>query len=81
MAKTGITGIFSFNKFIMWNDIHNNAHKTRSQNKIGLQPHQRVEWDTTAEEVDAAYMDGEQLSPANIVLPIIAEFISAGSDL
>ena len=32
----------------------------------------KIEWDVTAEEVDAAYMD-RQLSPADIVLPIIAD--------
>lgn len=72
VEEQAILGIFSFNKFIMWNDIHNNAHKLTQNKVVSSLINGKIEWDVTAEEVDAAYMD-RQLSPADIVLPIIAD--------
>ena len=72
VEEQAILGIFSFNKFIMWNDIHNNAHKLTQNKVVSSLINGKIEWDVTAEEVDAAYMD-KQLSPADIVLPIIAD--------
>lgn len=68
-----ILGIFSFNKFIMWNDIHNNSHKLIQNKIVSSLINGKIEWDATAGgEVDATDMD-KQLSPADIVLPIIAD--------
>jgi len=72
VEEQAILGIFSFNKFIMWNDIHNNAHKLTQNKVVSSLINGKIEWDVTAKEVDAAYMD-RQLSPADIVLPIIAD--------
>lgn len=73
VEEQAILGIFSFNKFIMWNDIHHNSHKL-SQNKIvSSLINGKIEWDSvTEEEIDAVNMD-KQVSPADIVLPLIAD--------
>lgn len=73
VEEQAILGIFSFNKFIMWNDIHYNSHKL-SQNKIvSSLINGKIEWDSvTEEEIDAVNMD-KQVSPAEIVLPLIAD--------
>ncbi|UVV60590.1 DUF4011 domain-containing protein [Bacteroides thetaiotaomicron] len=72
VEEQAILGIFSFNKFIMWNDIHNNAHKLTQNKVVSSLINGKIEWDAITEEMDASYMD-RQLSPADIVLPIIAD--------
>lgn len=72
VEEQAILGIFSFNKFIMWNDIHNNAHKLIQNKIVSSLINGKIEWEAATEEIDAAYMD-KQLSPADIVLPIIAD--------
>ncbi len=72
VEEQAILGIFSFNKFIMWNDIHNNAPKLTQNKIVSSLINGKIEWDAITEEMDASYMD-RQLSPADIVLPIIAD--------
>lgn len=73
VEEQAILGIFSFNKFIMWNDIHNNSDKLLENKIVSSLINGKIEWNAVAEEeVDAAKMD-KQLSPADIVLPIIAD--------
>jgi superfamily I DNA and/or RNA helicase/very-short-patch-repair endonuclease len=67
-----ILGIFSFNKFIMWNDIHNNVRKLMDNKIVSSLVSGKIEWGITYEDADAAIMDKE-LSPADIVLPISAD--------
>ena len=72
VEEQAILGIFSFNKFIMWNDIHNNAPKLVQNKIVSSLINGKIEWDAVTEEMDATYLD-RQLSPADIVLPIIAD--------
>lgn len=72
VEEQAILGIFSFNKFIMWNDIHNNANKLTQNKIVSSLINGKIEWNATTEEIDATYMDKE-LFPADIVLPIIAD--------
>lgn len=67
-----ILGIFSFSKFIMWNDIHNNAPQLLQSKLVSSLINGKIAWDAVTEEIDATCMD-KQLSPADIVLPIIAD--------
>lgn len=66
-----ILGVFSFNKFIMWNDIHTNVDKL-SKNKIvkslisGL-----LEWEV--EDIKAFDNLDSQFKPEDIALPISAD--------
>ena len=72
VEEQAILGIFSFNKFIMWNDIHSNAHKLIQNKIVSSLINGKIEWEAATEGMDASYMD-KQLSPADIVLPIIAD--------
>ena len=80
VEEQAILGIFSFNKFIMWNDIHNNAHKLTQNKVVSSLINGKIEWDVTAEEVDAAYMDRRCIS-GRYCAAHHCRFISAGSDL
>lgn len=75
VEEQAIMGIFSFNKFIMWNDIHNNADKLIQNKIVSSLVSGKIEWDAATEEtekIDATDLD-KQLSPADIVLPLIAD--------
>lgn len=72
VEEQAILGIFSFNKFIMWNDIHNNSHKLIKNEVVSSLMNGVVEWNADAEMVDATVLD-KQVSPAEIVLPISAD--------
>lgn len=67
-----ILGIFSFNKFIMWNDIHNNADKLKRNKIVASLVSGRLEWEPEETMADAAELD-RQLTPSEIVLPISAD--------
>lgn len=56
----------------MWNDIHNNADKLAQNKIVSSLINGKIEWEAATEEMDAADMD-RQLSPTDIVLPIIAD--------
>ena len=70
VEEQAILGIFSFNKFIMWNDLHNNADKL-CRNKIV---------DSLITGLNAEYEEEEesdtdsQYAPADIILPISADY-------
>lgn len=73
VEEQAIAGIFSFSKFIMWNDIHNNADKL-ARNRIvaslisgTTECLQDSDDDTDPADLDAAYPAGE------IALPISAD--------
>ena len=56
----------------MWNDIHNNANKLIQNKIVSSLINGKIEWEAATEEIDATDMD-KQVSPADIVLPIIAD--------
>lgn len=72
VEEQAILGVFSFNKFIMWNDIHNNAHKLVENKIVSSLMNGKIEWELQSDMVDAATFDKE-LSPTEIVLPISAD--------
>lgn len=72
VEEQAILGIFSFNKFIMWNDIHNNAHRLIENKIVSSLINGKIEWNVSEESADAAVFD-KTLSPAEIVLPINAD--------
>jgi len=72
VEEQAILGIFSFSKFIMWNDIHNNLQKLKENKIVSSLMNGQIEWDVQAEMTDATVLEKE-LSPADIVLPINAD--------
>lgn len=72
VEEQAILGIFSFSKFIMWNDIHNNAHKLIENKLVSSLMNGKIEWEVVDDMVDASVLDKELL-PEDIVLPISAD--------
>ncbi|MDE6277435.1 MAG: DUF3320 domain-containing protein [Muribaculaceae bacterium] len=79
MAQTGwdveeqaIIGNFSFNKFIMWNDIHNNADKLSRNKIVSSLITGKTEW--TEEEGPTEETEPDEAYPAgSVALPIGAD--------
>lgn len=72
VEEQAILGIFSFNKFIMWNDIHNNANKLVKNKIVSSLISGKLEWDVQTDMADAAVLE-RTLSPTGLVLPISAD--------
>lgn len=72
IEEEAILGLFSFNKFIMWNDIHNNAHKLIQSDVVSSLMNGKIEWEVEEMLSDAKDLD-RQLSPVDIMLPISAD--------
>lgn len=72
VEEQAILGLFSFNKFIMWNDIHNNSHKLIENNVVSSLMNGKIEWNVEECEVDAKTLD-DTIPPDEIVLPISAD--------
>lgn len=64
-------GIFSFNKFIMWNDIHNNADKLTDNKIVSSLVSGKLEWES--EEVASEINLDSKYYPSEIALPISAD--------
>jgi very-short-patch-repair endonuclease len=65
-------GIFSFSKFIMWNDIHKNSDKLSENKIVASLIAGKIEWDIPDEATNGLNFD-ELHHPASIVLPISAD--------
>ncbi|TWP29532.1 DUF3320 domain-containing protein [Apibacter muscae] len=72
VEEQAILGLFSFNKFIMWNDIHNNAHKLIENQVVSSLLNGKIEWNMEESVVDANTFD-HKLLPNEIILPISAD--------
>ncbi|XZF16232.1 DUF3320 domain-containing protein [Chitinophagaceae bacterium MMS25-I14] len=63
-----VLGTFSFSKFILWNDIHNNAGKLCESKIVASLVSGRQEWEPQ-QETEIINTD-IQLNPADIALPV-----------
>jgi len=70
VEEQAILGIFSFSKFIMWNDIHNNADKLCKNKIVKSLISGIIEWEP-GEEID--FNLDKDYKPADIALPISAD--------
>lgn len=70
VEEIAILGIFSFNKFIMWNDIHNNADKLCESKIVKSLVSGKIEWEE--EESEELQLD-QDVKPADMALPISAD--------
>ena len=63
-------GIFSFSKFIMWNDIHNNSDKLCENDIVNSLMSGKLEWEV--EDIEHYNLD-KTFKPSDIALPISAD--------
>lgn len=64
-------GIFSFSKFIMWNDIHNNAEKLAENKIVSSLISGKLEWESKDMSNDTDL--DKKYNPAEIALPLSAD--------
>ena len=72
VEEQAIIGNFSFSKFIMWNDIHNNADKLSRNKIVASLISGKVEWTEDADEPERVDLD-EAYPAGEIALPIGAD--------
>lgn len=72
IEEQAILGLFSFNKFIMWNDIHNNAEKLKENVVVKSLLNGKIEWKVEEDNLDLVELD-KKVEPADIILPINAD--------
>ena len=65
-----VLGTFSFNKFILWNDIHNNADKLLQNKTVASLVSGKLEW-TIAPDITRNLDDA--FPPSSIALPIASD--------
>ncbi|MBQ8098835.1 MAG: DUF4011 domain-containing protein, partial [Bacteroidaceae bacterium] len=70
IQEESLLGLFSFNKFVMWNDIHNNASRLKENKIIDSLIEKRVTWEEqSTDAADARELD--RLSPPrDFVVPL-----------
>ena len=64
-----LLGLFSFNKFVMWNDIHNNAEKLKDNEVVKSLMEGRVTLTDLDNVVDARHVD-KNSQPSDYCIPI-----------
>ena len=67
-----VLGLFSFNKFVMWNDIHTNAAKLQQSPIVESLIERRLILPETGESVDARNFD-LTAKPADVATPIAVD--------
>ncbi|WP_302015855.1 DUF3320 domain-containing protein [uncultured Akkermansia sp.] len=70
VEEISILGIFSFSKFVMWNDIHHHADKLCENRIVKSLISGRVEWEV---EEERQFDLDKEFKPADLVLPISAD--------
>lgn len=69
VVEESMIGLFSFNKFVMWNDIHTNADKLKENLILASLMENRIKWQDTSQEVDAREID-KYIEPSGFAIPI-----------
>ncbi|MGY4385441.1 hypothetical protein ACVWYN_002481 [Pedobacter sp. UYP24] len=72
VEEQAILGNFSFSKFILWNDIHNNSDKLCRNKVVASLVSGKLEWDVEDQDSSNAILD-KNLHPASLALPISAD--------
>ncbi len=67
-----LLGIFSFSKFLMWNDIHNHREELSQNEIINSLIANQLTWTPTTSTPDINYID-RSVSPAETALPVDAD--------
>lgn len=71
VVEESMLGLFSFNKFVMWNDIHTNADKLKKNAIIASLMENRIQWQDTTPEIDAREID-RNLEPIHFPFPLMS---------
>lgn len=69
VVEESMLGLFSFNKFVMWNDIHSNADKLKENTIIASLMENRIQWQDTTSKVDAREID-KNCTPDKFSIPV-----------
>jgi hypothetical protein len=72
VEEQAFLGTFSFSKFIMWNDIHNNAEKLKQNKIVASLISGKMEWQATDSLEESPDLD-KIYQPSDIALPISAD--------
>ncbi len=72
VEEIAMLGLFSFNTFVMWNDIHEHASDMARNPAVASLMSGKLEWRPTEATCDAAEID-RTYSPADILLPVPAD--------
>ena len=72
VEEQAFIGNFSFSKFIMWNDIHNNAEKLKQNKIVASLISGKMEWQATDSLEESPDLD-RIYQPSDIALPISAD--------
>jgi len=70
--EIAMLGLFSFNTFIMWNDIHTHAEDMAHNPAVASLMSGKLEWRPAESACDASELD-RTYSPADILLPVPAD--------
>ena len=69
VVEESMLGLFSFNKFVMWNDIHTNADKLKENVVVASLIEKRDKQEADTEGVDARNIDKE-CKPMDFAIPL-----------
>ena len=69
VLEESMLGLFSFSKFVMWNDIHTSADKLKDNPVIATLMEQQLKWQDQTEPVDARLQDKE-VEPKAFAIPM-----------
>lgn len=64
-----LLGTFSFSKFLMWNDVHNNREKLKQNDIVNSLVENRLTWQPEPLTTDLKTID-QTLTPAEVALPV-----------
>ena len=69
VLEESMIGLFSFNKFVMWNDIHRNADKLKENVIVASLIEQQDKQQISTENIDARTIDKEN-EPIDFAIPL-----------
>lgn len=72
VEEQGMLGIFSFSKFILWNDIHNNADKLAKSPIVASLMEGQIRWEVESTDGDATQIE-QGVGADEVLLPISAD--------
>jgi very-short-patch-repair endonuclease len=69
VLEESMLGLFSFNKFVMWNDIHTNADKLKENKIIDSLMENKIQWTDTEVDSDVKNID-KTCEPKDFAIPV-----------